>query len=64
LAAVSLADSIAKELQIGFDGDSRPGADSPKLQAQLGIAAEEYERIKTTAERKRSEIDKFFKISS
>jgi len=64
LAAVSLADSIAKELQIGFDGDSRMGTDSQKLQEQLGIGSEEYERLKTTAAGKRSEIDKFFKVSS
>lgn len=63
LTAVSLADSIAKEMQIGFDGDSRPCADSAKLQAQLGMHTEEYERLKTIAEGKRSEIDKFFKIS-
>lgn len=62
--AVSLADTIAKEQQIGFDGDSRVCKDFPKLQAQLGMGPEEYERLKTTAVGKRSEIDKFFKLSS
>jgi putative nucleotidyltransferase with HDIG domain len=64
VTAVSLADTIAKEQQIGFDGDSRVCADFPKLQAQLGIGPEEYERLKTVAARRRSEIDKFFQVSS
>jgi len=61
---VALADAIAKEQQIGFDGDSRICLDVEKLQAQLGMEPEEYERMKATAEKKRLEIDRFFNVSS
>jgi putative nucleotidyltransferase with HDIG domain len=65
ISAVMLADLLAKELKIGYDGDdglnANPGR--PKLQSNLEITDEEYERLKQFASREREGIKRFFKIS-
>ncbi len=64
VTAVSLADALAKEMQIGYDGDDKPCAEFGQLQAQIGMSPEECEQLRTLAAGKRPEINKFFQISS
>jgi len=66
ISVVMLADLLAKELKIGYDGDdglnANPGLSM--LRSNLGITDEEYEHLKLFASREREGIDRFFKISS
>jgi putative nucleotidyltransferase with HDIG domain len=64
VTAVSLADMLAKQSGIGFDGDGVLCADFVNLQSQLEMGAEESGRLKTLAARKRQEIEKFFELTS
>jgi putative nucleotidyltransferase with HDIG domain len=66
ISAVMLADLLAKELKIGYDGDdglnANPGLS--KLQSSLGISDEEYEGLKLFASKEREGIQRFFKVTS
>ena len=66
ISAVMLADLLAKELKIGYDGDDGLNANPSlsKLQSNMEITDEEYERLKLFASREREGINRFFKISS
>jgi HD-like signal output (HDOD) protein len=60
--AVMLSDLIAKELQIGYDGDD--GLSETELQSKLKQNGTEYERLKEFASRERKSIEEFFQLSS
>jgi putative nucleotidyltransferase with HDIG domain len=62
--AVAIADLVAKELKIGYDGDDGLYEGRPILQSQLEIPEEEYERLKAFATSERGTIEDFFQISS
>ncbi len=64
--AVMLADMIAKELKIGYDGDDGLGANAglSKLQAKLNITDTEYNQLKLFASREREGIKRFFQVAS
>jgi HD-like signal output (HDOD) protein len=60
---VSVADTIVKEANIGFDGDNRVSNDFVRLMEQLVIHPAEHEKIRFLAEKKRQEIEKFFELA-
>jgi putative nucleotidyltransferase with HDIG domain len=62
--AVMVADLVAKELKIGYDGDDGLNEEFSKLHSKLEISEEEHEHLKEFAERERANIEAFFKISS
>lgn len=62
--AVMVADLVAKELKIGYDGDDGLNEEFSKMHSKLEISEEEYEYLKTFADCKRENIEGFFKISS
>lgn len=62
--AVMLADLLAKELKIGYDGDDGLNEDLSKLHSQLEVSEAEYERLKAFASNERKNIEGFFKFSS
>jgi HD-like signal output (HDOD) protein len=66
ISAVMLADMLAKELKIGYDGDDGLSAleDLPKLQSKLEITDAEYQQFKVFASREREGIKRFFQVSS
>jgi putative nucleotidyltransferase with HDIG domain len=61
---VMLADLLAKELKIGYDGDDGLSEDFAKLRLKLEISEAEYERLNEFACRERENIEGFFKFSS
>jgi putative nucleotidyltransferase with HDIG domain len=66
IGAVMLADLLAKELKIGYDGDNGLSTleDLPKLQSKLEITEADYEQLKVFASREREGIKRFFQVSS
>jgi putative nucleotidyltransferase with HDIG domain len=62
--AVAVADLLAKELKIGYDGDDGLYEGHPILQSQFEIPEAEYERLKEFASSERGTIEGFFQISS
>ena len=62
--AVAMADLLAKELKIGYDGDDGLQDGLPQIQAKLEIPEAEYERLKEFASSERETIEGFFQISS
>jgi putative nucleotidyltransferase with HDIG domain len=62
--AVAVADLVAKELKIGYDGDDGLYEGHPILQSQIEIPEAEYERLKEFASSERGTIEGFFQISS
>ncbi len=64
IRAVMLADLLAKELEIGYDGDNGLNAGLDECQPKLEMAEMEYEHLKEFASREREKIDSFFRISS
>jgi HD-like signal output (HDOD) protein len=62
--AVMLADMLAKELKIGYDGDNGLNEDLSKLCSRLDVSEAEYERLNEFASRERKNIESFFKFSS
>ena len=64
IRAVAVADLLAKELKIGYDGDDGLYEGLPKLQSKLEIPEAEYERLKEFASGERETIEGFFQISS
>jgi putative nucleotidyltransferase with HDIG domain len=62
--AVMLADLVAKELKIGYDGDDGLSEDLAKLRSKLNVSEAEYEQLKAFASRERENIEGFFKFSS
>ena len=60
VAAISLADQIARQTPIGFDGDISDCLSSEDIQAKLAMPSEEYQQLAALAENKSQEIKKFF----
>jgi HD-like signal output (HDOD) protein len=60
--AVSLADMVAKQANIGYDGDGRVDR-VPALMEALGMPGEEYDRLVQLANDRRSDIEEFFKLT-
>ena len=64
VGAVMMADFLAKELGIGYDGDDGRYEDRAGLLPKLEVSDAEYGHLKDLASRERENIEKFFKISS
>jgi HD-like signal output (HDOD) protein len=64
LRAIMMADLLAKELKIGYDGDHSLNEDRGKIQSRLEFTDEEYAHMTDYAARERKNIERFFKISS
>jgi putative nucleotidyltransferase with HDIG domain len=62
--AVMLADLLAKQLKIGYDGDDGLNDEMSKLQSRLEVSDAEYERMVAYASSERENIEGFFKFSS
>jgi putative nucleotidyltransferase with HDIG domain len=62
-ASVAIADCLAKQAQIGYDGDGRMHTDLKELLASLQVSSEEFESLTSSAGSKRAEIEKFFQLS-
>jgi HD-like signal output (HDOD) protein len=63
VGAVSLADILAKEAGIGYDGDSKGNLDLDALLGRLGMDEEEYTRLSSQAKSGLNEITDFFSPS-
>lgn len=62
--AVMLADFLAKELRIGYDGDHGLNREEAELRERLSISKAEYDHLTMFASRERENIEAFFRISS
>jgi HD-like signal output (HDOD) protein len=64
--AVMMADLMAKQLKIGYDGDGGVHAIEclPQLQSKLDMHEAEYDYLKLFASREREGIRRFFQVSS
>ncbi len=60
VAAVAMADMVAKQAGIGYDGDYTMTADMEALQAHLKMSPMEYESLIASADAKRKEVEAFF----
>jgi HD-like signal output (HDOD) protein len=63
IAAVAMADMLAKQAQIGHDGDNKITADVPHLQLLLKMGPEEFEELTVLAKAKRSDVEEFFNLN-
>jgi len=64
IKAVVLADLLAKELKIGYDGDDGLNEGLAKILPRLDTAESEVDSLKAFASRERENIERFFKISA
>ncbi len=64
VSAVMLADLLAKELGIGYDGDDGLYECLDALQPRLNVSEAEYTHLKEFASRERENIEGFFQITS
>ncbi len=64
IGSVICADLLAKELGIGYDGDSGLNESLAKIQSKLNITESECDHLRAYASRERENIERFFKISS
>ncbi len=62
--AVMVADLVAKELKLGYDGDDGRNDGFARLRTKLQVSAAEYGHLKEFAARERDSIEGFFKSSS
>jgi HD-like signal output (HDOD) protein len=58
---VALADSLAKQAGIGYDGDNRLSPDLEEIREQLQIGTEEWERLCAFAGDKKKGVEGFFR---
>ena len=63
-AAISMADMLAKQSGVGYDGDSRITADLESLRGLLQMPLSEFEALGAFAESKRSDVEEFFQFVS
>jgi putative nucleotidyltransferase with HDIG domain len=64
VAAVSMADMLAKQTGVGYDGDHKITADLAVLQRLLKIDGNEYNALLAFAAKKRTDVDEFFQLAS
>lgn len=64
VAAVSLADVLAKQADIGYDGEKSLVVDLDAIRDLLRMSTEEWERFSVISGEKRKDVDEFFKLSS
>ena len=64
IRSVMMADLLAKELEIGYDGDNALNAGLSELQPKLEMPDAEYEHLKEFASGERDKIEGFFCSSS
>jgi putative nucleotidyltransferase with HDIG domain len=64
VAAISMADMIAKVTELGYDGDRKVDPSVDRIQARLIMSAEERTRLMNFAGSKRKPIEEFFEVSS
>lgn len=64
VAAVSMADMLAKQKKIGYDGDNNISMGFAELMAALHMGAEEFEKLQSFADSKRAEVADFFQLPS
>jgi len=64
ISAVTLADLLAKELKIGYDGDDGLNEGLSQIQSKLNVTESEYKHLTEFAARERENIERFFRISS
>jgi putative nucleotidyltransferase with HDIG domain len=64
VAAVSLADMLVKQAGIGYDGDHKSAANLPGLQELLKMDQGELDALKLLTERKRADVEEFFKLTA
>jgi HD-like signal output (HDOD) protein len=62
--AVMIADLVAKELKIGYDGDNGLNEEFSRLHSKLQISEDEHKHLTEFADRERENIEGFFKTSS
>jgi putative nucleotidyltransferase with HDIG domain len=63
VAAVAMADTVIKQVRIGYDGDSKLTADMPRLQMLLSMGQQELSDLVALAENKRVDVEEFFKLN-
>jgi HD-like signal output (HDOD) protein len=64
ISTVMLADLLAKEQKIGYDGDDGLNDGLSKILSKLDITQSEYDHLAEFASRERENIERFFKISA
>ena len=64
VSAVMLADMLAKQLRIGYDGDNGLYQGLEELHPKLNITDAEYQRLTEFASRERENLEGFFRITS
>jgi HD-like signal output (HDOD) protein len=64
ISAVTLADLLAKELKIGYDGDDGLNEGLSKMMPKLDIAGSEFDHLTKFANSERENIEHFFKMSA
>jgi putative nucleotidyltransferase with HDIG domain len=64
VAAVSMADMLAKQVGIGYDGDRKISADLPGLMDLLKMDQGEFDSISAFAGTKRADVEEFFQFVS
>jgi putative nucleotidyltransferase with HDIG domain len=63
-AAVAIADALAKQAGIGYDGDRKAAEDPARLQLLLNMDPQEYDSLMVFASNKRADVEEFFKLIS
>jgi putative nucleotidyltransferase with HDIG domain len=63
-AAVSMADMLAKQVGIGYDGDRKISADLPGLMNLLKMDQVEFDSLSTFASGRRADVEEFFQLVS
>jgi putative nucleotidyltransferase with HDIG domain len=58
--AVSMADAVAKQTGIGYDGDNKVVLDLEALRTELAMGMEEFEGLLASAETKKKDVEEFF----
>jgi len=62
-SAVAIADSAVRVAGIGYDGDSLPTPSLAKIQEQIQMSAEDYERLCVQAGEKKKDVEDFFLVA-
>jgi len=63
VAAVSMADMLIKQADIGYDGDRKIRADLSNLQLLLKMDQQEFATLSVLARNQRADVEEFFQFS-